>query len=78
VPLDEVRPGDLYFFAHPGGPVFHVGFVTRPVEAHGVRWMLHAPESGELIEDAPLHTARHDTLLSAGRVRALPDAGLQA
>jgi hypothetical protein len=78
VPLDQVRPGDLYFFAHPGRPVFHVGFVTRPVDADGVRWMLHAPESGELVEDAPLHAGRHDTLVAAGRVRALPDAGLQA
>jgi hypothetical protein len=78
VPLDQVRPGDLYFFARPGRPVFHVGFVTRPVDTDGVRWMLHAPESGELVEDAPLRVRRRDALVSAGRVPALADAGLQA
>ena len=68
VPLDEVRPGDLYFFARPGERVYHVGFVTRPVGEDGSRWMLHAPESGELIEDAPLAPHRTETLVSAGRV----------
>ncbi len=68
VPLDDVRPGDLYFFARPGERVYHVGFVTRPVAADGTRWMLHAPEGGELIEDAPLAPHRVDHLVSAGRV----------
>lgn len=68
VPLDEVRPGDLYFFARPGEPVYHVGFVTRPVTADGTRWMLHAPETGELVEEAPLAPHRVETLVSAGRV----------
>jgi cell wall-associated NlpC family hydrolase len=68
VPLDDVRPGDLYFFARPGERVYHVGFVTRPVAANGTRWMLHAPESGELIEDAPLAAHRVEHLVSAGRV----------
>jgi cell wall-associated NlpC family hydrolase len=70
VPLDAVRPGDLYFFARPGQSVYHVGFVTRPVAEDGTRWMLHAPEGGELIEDAPLAPHRVETLVSAGRVRA--------
>ena len=68
VPLDAVRPGDLYFFARPGQPIYHVGFVTRPVAEDGTRWMLHAPEGGELIEDAPLAPHRVETLVSAGRV----------
>ena len=68
VPLDDVRPGDLYFFARPGERVYHVGFVSRPVLADGTRWMLHAPEGGELIEDAPLAPHRVDHLVSAGRV----------
>jgi hypothetical protein len=68
VPLDAVRPGDLYFFARPGQSVYHVGFVTRPVADDGTRWMLHAPEGGELIEDAPLAPHRVETLVSAGRV----------
>ena len=69
VPLDDVRPGDLYFFARPGRRVYHVGFVTSPVAADGTRWMLHAPEGGELIENAPLAPHRVETLVSAGRVR---------
>jgi gamma-D-glutamyl-L-lysine dipeptidyl-peptidase len=69
VPLDDVRPGDLYFFARPGEAVYHVGFVTRSVAPDGTRWMLHAPEGGELIEDAPLAPHRTETLVSAGRVR---------
>jgi hypothetical protein len=74
VPLDDVRPGDLYFFAHPGERIYHVGFVTRPVAADGTRWMLHAPEGGELIEDAPLAPHRVEHLASAGRV-VQPTAG---
>ena len=68
VPLDQVRPGDLYFFARPGEKVHHVGFVTRPVGADGARWMLHAPEGGG-IEDAPMAPHRLEALVSAGRVR---------
>jgi cell wall-associated NlpC family hydrolase len=74
VPLDEVQPGDLYFFARPGERVFHVGFVTRRLSPDGTRWMLHAPETGEFIEDAPMAPHRVETLVSAGRVRP-PDAG---
>jgi cell wall-associated NlpC family hydrolase len=70
VPLDAVRPGDLYFFARPGQRIYHVGFVTRPVTESGERWMLHAPEGGELVEDAPLAPHRVETLVGAGRVRA--------
>ncbi len=69
VPLDAVQPGDLYFFARPGERISHVGFVTSPVAADGTRWMLHAPEGGELIEDVPLAPHRLETLVSAGRVR---------
>lgn len=74
VGLDAVRPGDLYFFARPGQRVYHVGFVSRPVGKDGVRWMLHAPEGGELVEDAPLAPHRLDTLVAAGRVQK-QDAG---
>jgi len=61
VPLGEEQPGDLYFFARPEGYVFHVGFVT------GDRTMLHAPETGQLIEDAPLTVDRLANLFAAGR-----------
>ena len=30
VPLDDVRPGDLYFFARPGARIHHVGFASGP------------------------------------------------
>lgn len=70
VPLDDVRPGDLYFFARPGERIYHVGFVTRPLSESGERWMLHAPEGGELVEDAPLAPHRLETLVAARRVRA--------
>lgn len=69
VPLDEVQRGDLYFFARPGEKVYHVGFVSAPVATDGTRTMLHAPEGGELIEDAPLAPHRVETLVSAGRVQ---------
>lgn len=69
VPLDEVEPGDLYFFARPGEQVYHVGFVSRSPRADGSRWMVHAPESGELIEETEMAPHRLQTLVSAGRVR---------
>lgn len=69
VPLDEVRPGDLYFFARPGDQIYHVGLVTRRRQEDGIRWMLHAPEGGAAaIEDAPLAPHRAATLVAAGRV----------
>ena len=70
VDLDDVRAGDLYFFARPGERVYHVGFATRAVEPDGTRWMLHAPEGGGLIEDAPMAADRVDMLVAAGRVEA--------
>ena len=70
VPLDDVRAGDVYFFARPGERIYHVGFATRPVTDSGERWMLHAPEGGELVEDAPLAPHRAETLVAARRVRA--------
>lgn len=69
VDLDEVRPGDLYFFARPGKRVHHVGFASRAVEPDGTRWMLHAPEGGAAaIEDAPMPPERRELLVAAGRV----------
>jgi gamma-D-glutamyl-L-lysine dipeptidyl-peptidase len=69
VPLDDVEPGDLYFFARPGERVYHVGFVARPVGADGERWMLHAPEGGNAaIEEAPMSAERRGRLVAAGRL----------
>ncbi len=61
VALGSERPGDLYFFARENDRVFHVGFVT------GERVMLHAPEGGGRIEDAPLSPERVATLVAVGR-----------
>lgn len=68
VDLDAVRPGDLYFFARPGERIYHVGFATGRPQPDGTRWMLHAPEGGGLIEDAPMAPDRVEKLVAAGRV----------
>ena len=64
IPVDEARPGDLYFFGRPGQQVHHVGFVS----AEG---MLHASETGKRLENAapdrrpPSHVGHRRTLLTA-------------
>ncbi|MGY4770019.1 C40 family peptidase [Kribbella sp. CWNU-51] len=60
IPVDEARPGDLYFFGRPGQQVHHVGFVS----AEG---MLHASETGKKLENAPLTDDRRATLVTAAR-----------
>jgi cell wall-associated NlpC family hydrolase len=63
VALDDVRRGDLYFFARPGRPVHHVGLVAEP----GV--MLHASDRDGGVVEAPLaSTGRSEHLASAARV----------
>ncbi len=64
VAVDDVRAGDLYFFAHDGADVHHVGVVVEP----GV--MLHAPESGARVVEEELDDDRRSTLVAAGRVFA--------
>lgn len=64
VPVDEVRPGDLYFFAHPGKEIHHVGIVVEK----GI--MLHAPESGAHVVEEALDERRTATLVSAARILA--------
>jgi cell wall-associated NlpC family hydrolase len=60
VPVEDPRPGDLWFFGRPGEPVSHVGFVT----ASG---LLHAsPNAGVVEESMPVE--RRSTLLGAGRL----------
>jgi cell wall-associated NlpC family hydrolase len=61
IPVNEARPGDLYFFGRPGKAVHHVGFVS----AEG---MLHASETGKLLENQPLLPERHETLVAAARI----------
>ncbi len=69
VALGEERPGDLYFFAHPGRPVHHVGIVSAPGR------MLHAPETGRGIVDEALGPDREATRYAVGRLPWLRDAG---
>jgi cell wall-associated NlpC family hydrolase len=61
VDVDDVEPGDLYFFALPGKIVHHVGFVSP-------KGMLHASETGRRLEDAPLVGERRSTLVAAAQL----------
>lgn len=69
VDLDEVRVGDLYFFARPGSRVHHVGFVAAPAGSPARR-MLHAPDSGPVrrVVEEDLPVERLETLVGAARV----------
>ncbi len=64
-PLHHVRHGDLYFFARPGERVYHVGFATSAGTQQPAT-MLHAPEGGELVEDASMAPDRRAHLIAAG------------
>ncbi len=65
IPLGDVRPGDLYFFADEGKPIHHVGIVTA--QGH----MVHAPSTGHGLTEEPLPAQRRATLTCAGRLPAL-------
>jgi len=60
IPIDDARPGDLYFFARPGKLVHHVGFVSPA-------GMLHASETGKRLENEALTDDRRATLVTAAR-----------
>ncbi len=62
VPLDDVQPGDLYFFARPGRTIHHVGIVVRPGR------MVHASETGGILVEEDLGPDRLDTLVAAARL----------
>ncbi len=61
VPVGTERPGDLYFFARPGRPVHHVGFVSGPRE------MLHACGTQRRVVREPLSEERAATLVAVHR-----------
>ena len=69
IPFGQERPGDLYFFARPGEPIHHVGFVASGAMGNA-RQVLHA--SGEVgrvvLED--LVGERAETLVATHRVTA--------
>ncbi len=60
--MGDEKPGDLYFFGRDLSRATHVGFVA------GDRQMLHAPEGGGLIEEAPMRPERRQSLIGAGRL----------
>ncbi|MDN5766289.1 MAG: C40 family peptidase [Humibacillus sp.] len=62
VVLDEVQPGDLYFFAHPDRRIHHVGIVVSRGR------MLHASETGGVLVEEDLTPDRIATLVAAGRL----------
>jgi cell wall-associated NlpC family hydrolase len=67
VPVDEVRRGDLYFFARPERPVHHVALVVEP----GV--IVHASHrDGGVVEGPLAASGRSASLVTAGRVRPGP------
>ena len=62
VALEDVRAGDLYFFARPGERIHHVGIVVRPGR------MVHASETGGILVEEDLPHERLATLVAAGRL----------
>ena len=69
IPLDEVRPGDLYFFAeNPGGRVTHVAIATASPEPDGTRPMIHADGDKMVVVEEPMPPGRLSTLVGAARL----------
>lgn len=69
IDLDEVRPGDLYFFAEdPGGRVTHVAIATAPPEPDGARPMIHADGAKMVVAEESMPPDRTSTLVSAARL----------
>jgi gamma-D-glutamyl-L-lysine dipeptidyl-peptidase len=61
VPVEAAQPGDVYFFARPDSPISHVGFVSPA-------GMMHASETGKLLEDGPLDDDRRAILVAAAHI----------
>lgn len=65
VPIEQARPGDLYFFAHAGQPIHHVGIVTGPGR------ILHSPSTGADVVEEDMPAERLETLTQVGRINQL-------
>lgn len=65
IPIEDARPGDLYFFAQPGKDIHHVGIVT------GAGRILHSPSTGEDVVEEAMPPKRLETLTKVGRIREL-------
>jgi gamma-D-glutamyl-L-lysine dipeptidyl-peptidase len=62
IPVSSPEPGDLYFFAHPGRPVHHVGIVAEPGT------MVHASSVRHRVVEEPLPPERRATLVAVRRL----------
>jgi len=60
-PTEDPRAGDLYFFSREGSSVHHVGYVTEN------RRLLHAPGTGNGVEEVQMSADRAATSLGAWR-----------
>ncbi|MGH3352826.1 MAG: C40 family peptidase [Nocardioides sp.] len=67
IDLDEVGPGDLYFFAE-GPRVFHVAIATAAPGPDGVRPMIHADGDKTAVVEEPMPFDRANTLVTAARL----------
>lgn len=65
IPIENARPGDLYFFAEPGEEIHHVGIVTGPGR------ILHSPSTGADVVEEEMPLKRLETLTQVGRIRQL-------
>ncbi len=66
VDIEQARSGDLYFFAHRGRRIHHVGIVTAAGR------MVHASETGSVLVEEDLPAERRATLVAAARVVPAP------
>jgi cell wall-associated NlpC family hydrolase len=66
VPVEDAHRGDLYFFSRDGSSVHHVGY------ADGGR-LLHAPGTGDGVEDVVMSADRAATSLGTWRPSLSPD-----
>lgn len=67
VPPGAERPGDLYFFAHPGRPAHHVGIVVAPAAGAAPGRMLHASPQAHRVVEEPMPPRRAETLAGVHR-----------
>lgn len=65
IPIEQAQAGDLYFFAHPGKEIHHVGIVTGPGR------ILHSPTTGQDVVEENMPAKRQETLTQVGRIRQL-------
>lgn len=68
---DDVRAGDLYFFAgddHRLSRITHVAIATAPVQPDGSRPMIHACGQKGRVTEEPMPADRRATVVSAARL----------